>query len=312
MAWYDGKYDNACCLYEKRFGRDSACFTGPPITTTKKPTTTKPPTTKAPTTKAPTTKAPTTKSTTKSTTTKSTTLNPNQCHLGNDYANRVKGDITVYAEHPSGGNCDFDWSYIQTIPAWTLFAALPKSSQYENGANCGRCVKIKCSCEQKQFDFACKPDGEETIVMVTDSCPPCSQGDIDVSYEAWDKISGYQGPSRYEGTWDFVECPKSFVQGLTRMRFKSGSSRWWYAIQPFNFRYKIEKVELKDNSGIWKNLKVYVGNMEGFFFMDPNKAILNEGGFDVRITNSNADVGSIHLEENDLGSNKEFTLDNEL
>ena len=97
------------------------------------------------------------------------------------------------------------------------------------------------------------------------------------------------------------------------MRFKSGSSRWWYAVQPFNFRHKIEKVELRDDAGIWMNLEVFVSSMEGFFFMDPNKKILSTtSGFNVHITNSNGDVASIHLDEKDLGSNGDFTLDNEL
>ena len=160
-----------------------------------------------------------------------TTKNPKQCHLGDDYPGRPKGDITVYAEKPNGGNCDFNWEFINTIPASSLFAAIPKSTDYGKGAHCGRCVKIKCSCEQKQFDFACRPDGKETIAMITDSCPPCHRGDIDLSYGAWDSISGKQAPSRYDGTWDFVECPDWMVKGNSRFRFKPDSHRWWYAIQ---------------------------------------------------------------------------------
>ena len=66
------------------------------------------------------------------------------------------------------------------LKGWTHFAALPKSSdpdvdRYEGGANCGRCVRVRCSCEQEP-DYAqgaCQQGGKETILMVVDSCPSC-------------------------------------------------------------------------------------------------------------------------------------------
>jgi len=56
--------------------------------------------------------------------------------------------------------------YDTVIAAYTFFAALPKATDYESGSNCGRCVKIKCSCDQKQFTGACQPGGKETIDAV--------------------------------------------------------------------------------------------------------------------------------------------------
>ena len=46
--------------------------------------------------------------------------------------------------------------------------------------------------------------------------------------------------------------------------------------------------------------------------MDPKKKILSiESGFDVRVTNSEGSVGSIHLnDESDLSSGKEHKLNN--
>ena len=293
MAWYDGRYDNACCLYEKEFG-ENMCPNqiAKPLTTTQPTTQTEFPTLPAAT-----------------------------CSLGSDYRNRPKGDVTVYAKHASGGNCDLNWNFYKSLNAvnanlgktWIYFAALPKYTKYEKGANCGRCVKLKCSCDQTRFTGACQPSGKETIAMITDSCPSCPGiGDIDVSYAAWNTITGQEGFSRYDGAWEFVECPLSFVQDVARLRIKAGSSRWWYAVQPYNFRHKIEKVELKDDAGRWIQLELYVGNMEGFFFMDPNKKILSIAhGFDVRVTNSEGSVGSIHLnDESDLSSGKEHKLNN--
>ena len=65
------------------------------------------------------------------------------------------------------------------------------------------------------------PSGKETILMITDSCPSCHlPGDLDLSLAAWNTFSGNEGPSRYEGTWEFIECPKNFVDGPARLRVK--------------------------------------------------------------------------------------------
>ena len=57
--------------------------------------------------------------------------------------------------------------------------------------------------------------------MITDSCPSCHlPGDLDLSLAAWNTFSGNEGPSRYEGTWEFIECPKNFVDGPARLRVK--------------------------------------------------------------------------------------------
>merc|ERR1711962_1516217 len=85
-----------------------------------------------------------------------------ECHLGADYPGTTIGHLTVYAASPSGNNCDLNWSNLEAsgLKGWTHFAALPKNpgtdaDRYEAGANCGRCVKVKCSCHQELFPGAC-------------------------------------------------------------------------------------------------------------------------------------------------------------
>ena len=112
-----------------------------------------------------------------------------------------KGELTVYAEKPNGGNCGLDWDFIQAnSKAYTHFVALPKGTYnaYDDHMNCGRCVRFKCSCEQTQFDFACEnARGKEVIAMVTDSCPSCHiYHDLDLSFAAWDEVTGGQSGSR--------------------------------------------------------------------------------------------------------------------
>ena len=48
----------------------------------------------------------------------------------------------------------------------------------------------------------------------------------------------------FQGTWEFVECPKEFVNGSTTIRFKEGSTKDWFGIQPVNFHYSITSVKV--------------------------------------------------------------------
>ena len=65
------------------------------------------------------------------------------------------------------------------------------------------------------------------------------------SNTAWDTVTGQESPSRYDGTWEYVDCPTDFASGEPKMRFKGGSSKWWLAVQPFDFIGKTTKVEIK-------------------------------------------------------------------
>ena len=38
--------------------------------------------------------------------------------------------MTVYSPTPNGGNCDLDWEWLQSIPAYKLFGAIPKPLRY--------------------------------------------------------------------------------------------------------------------------------------------------------------------------------------
>ena len=91
--------------------------------------------------------------------------------------------------------------------------------------------------------------------MATDSCPSCPIiGDIDLSNQAWDDVTGNEGPSRYEGSWEFVECPQNFLAGDTKLYIKGGSSMWWFAIQPVNFKHAIFNMQIKRAVNIFSPL----------------------------------------------------------
>ena len=114
-----------------------------------------------------------------------------------DLPGRPRGDITTYASIPQGGNCGLDWNHLRSSKAWSHFAALPRvgAESYNQGLACGACVKLRCSCNQNQFKGACN-NGHEITVMITDSCPECKAGDIDLGSNAWRDVTGGAGPSR--------------------------------------------------------------------------------------------------------------------
>ena len=119
-----------------------------------------------------------------------------------DLPGRPRGDILTYAawpDFPGDNNCDLDWTYLRWSKAWQYFARLPRmgTESYNQGLACGACVKVRCSCNQDQFNEPWGPcknryAEEEVIAMITDSCPEyrCKAGDIDLSSAAWDELTG--------------------------------------------------------------------------------------------------------------------------
>jgi len=231
------------------------------------------------------------------------------CHLGDDYPGATIGHLTVYAASPSGNNCDLNWSNLEAsgLDGWTHFAALPKNpgtdaDRYEAGANCGRCVKVKCSCHQELFPGACA-EGKEVIVMVTDSCPSCPYvGDLDLSNAAWDDVSGNEGPSKYDGTWEFIECPSNFKSGPMKLRMKGGSSKYWHAFQPENHKNKVTSMSIN-------GVEMIFGDIDGFWWKANG---IMEFPAKVTMNNEDGECASITLngEEEVFGDN-ELVMDGE-
>lgn len=82
-------------------------------------------------------------------------------------------------------------------------------------------------------------------MMVTDSCPECHVGDLDLSYGAWDKITGGAGHSRFKAEWKFVDCPADFLMNKSlNFYIKPGSSRWWFAVMPLSNRVQVSDIQV--------------------------------------------------------------------
>ncbi|CAG5091310.1 Oidioi.mRNA.OKI2018_I69.PAR.g12962.t2.cds [Oikopleura dioica] len=183
-----------------------------------------------------------------------------------------KGDITVYAEKPDGGNCGYPKFSDETTK---YFVALPKP-MWEKGANCGRCVEIDCTAGNVGTNCDA---GKTTVAMVVDSCPECHEGDLDLSNAAWDKVSGNAGHSRFKANWKFIECPDRFMMKDTfEFHIKEGSSKWWLAVMPLNHKHKMKSIEIKKGDGAWKSMEF--GTIDSFYW----KGAPQVDSFELRFT----------------------------
>jgi expansin (peptidoglycan-binding protein) len=121
-------------------------------------------------------------------------------------------------------------------------------------------------------------NGETTIMMVTDSCPECHAGDLDLSNGAWDKITGNASPSRFKASWNYIQCPLNFMMDKEFEFFiKEGSSQWWFAVMPLNHKNKVKSVEVKKN-GSWSPMEF--GKIDSFYWLATNLS----SSFDLRFT----------------------------
>lgn len=173
---------------------------------------------------------------------------------------RVLGEfqngIATWYNATGAGNCSYDAS-----PNDMDVAAMDMP-QFNNSAMCGACAEID------------GPQGTVTVRIV-DSCPECPSGHLDLSQQAFAKISPVSA-GRVTTQWRLVSCA---VQGPVRYRFKEGSSEYWTAIQVRNHRLPIQKLEW-NKSGSWVEAKRESYN----YFVEPSG--MGPGPVKIRITST--------------------------
>lgn len=141
------------------------------------------------------------------------------------------GEGTFYGA-TGGGNCSFDAS-----PENLMVAAM-NHTDYAGSAVCGEFVTVT------------GPRGSVTV-RITDQCPECKPGDIDLSEQAFaaiaDPVAGRVPISWYVVAGD--------VSGPVAFRYKEGSTRFWTAIQVRNHRLPITRLEILPNGAtMWINV----------------------------------------------------------
>lgn len=164
------------------------------------------------------------------------------------------GPATHYGAD-GGGNCLFDPSSDPAMPVVAM-----NEADYENARACGAYIEVT-------------GPGGTTVVKVTDRCPECGPGHLDLSRQAFDRIAGGV-PGRVDVTWRLVS-PADI--GPVQYRIKEGSSPYWLAIQVLNHRNPIASLEVEVN-GSWVALPREMWN----YFVAPQG--LGSGPYAVRIT----------------------------
>ena len=83
-------------------------------------------------------------------------------------------------------------------PADGLCAAIPLTFMGQSGstkAGCGKCIKVVY------------PEGKKAaIIRVTDTCPECPEGNIDLTDKLFEQLIGDKGKGRVKTEWEFVNC----------------------------------------------------------------------------------------------------------
>ncbi|GIE95710.1 hypothetical protein Ari01nite_31750 [Paractinoplanes rishiriensis] len=137
-----------------------------------------------------------------------------------------KGKATFYDLAASMGNCSFPNS-----PADDLFVALGPN-EYSNGAACGSYLDVS------------GPKGK-VRVKVTDQCPECGPGHIDLSRTAFKKI-GAEIDGIIPISYKTVTNPGT--PGPISVRVKEGSSKFWLAVLIDNHANQLASVTVNGKS----------------------------------------------------------------
>ena len=189
------------------------------------------------------------------------------------------GDGTYYDANGTG-NCSFDAAPDRMVAAMN-------TTDYADSAICGAFVEIT------------GPKGVVTV-RITDRCPECKPGDIDLSREAFALIAN-PVDGRVTIRWHVVSPNLS---GPIIYHFKEGSNQWWTAVQIRNHRNPIAKVEYQTPGGDFKT----VGRVSYNYFVESSG--MGVGPYTFRVTdiygNSVTDSGIVFREAGDVSGAQQF------
>jgi expansin len=109
--------------------------------------------------------------------------------------------------------------------------AAVSTADYAAGALCGACVLVT------------GPLGQ-VLVRITDECPACKRGDLDLGRGAFPRIAPLEA-GRVPIAWRIVACPGD---GNFTFKFKDGTNASWLGVQVRDHRYPLATVEARASS----------------------------------------------------------------
>ncbi len=170
--------------------------------------------------------------------------------------------VATYYYATGEGACSFSAS-----PADVLVVAM-NGAQYGDAALCGAYLHVT------------GPRGA-VMVRVTDLCPGCEYGDLDLSAEAFARIAD-PALGRVPVTWRIISPD---LAGPIGYHFHSGSNQWWTAVQVLNHRNPVARLEYRTAGGDW----VVVPRTSWNYFVQTGPG-MGSGPCDFRVTDGYGNV----------------------
>ncbi|SEM52194.1 expansin EXLX1 family cellulose-binding protein [Streptacidiphilus jiangxiensis] len=141
------------------------------------------------------------------------------------------GVATAYAAADGNGACLFG-------PTSDLMVAAMNYTDYESSKACGDYVLVHAA------------NGASLTVRIVNECPlPCAPGQLDLSQQAFARLADLR-VGRLPITWTLLS-PASL--GPLSLRYKTGSTQWWCAIQVIGHRNPVALLEVRTAGG-WRRL----------------------------------------------------------
>ncbi|MFD5520318.1 expansin EXLX1 family cellulose-binding protein [Streptomyces sp. NPDC127066] len=142
-----------------------------------------------------------------------------------------RGVATTYDAGTGDGACSYG-------PSGDLMTAAMNHTDYETSKACGAYVLVRAA------------GGATVTVRITNECPTgCAPGQLDLSAQAFARLAN-PAAGRIPVTWKLLSPGDS---GTVALRYKTGSSRYWCAVQVIGHRNPVARLELRTDGG-WRRL----------------------------------------------------------
>ncbi|MEU9135065.1 expansin EXLX1 family cellulose-binding protein [Streptomyces sp. NPDC048404] len=142
-----------------------------------------------------------------------------------------RGVATTYDAGTGDGACSYG-------PSDDLMTAAMNHTDYETSKACGAYVLVRAS------------GGATVTVRITNECPTgCAPGQLDLSAQAFARLAN-PAAGRIPITWKLLSPGDA---GTLSLRYKTGSSRYWCALQVIGHRNPVARLELRAGGG-WRRL----------------------------------------------------------
>ncbi|WAZ19743.1 expansin EXLX1 family cellulose-binding protein [Streptomyces cinnabarinus] len=165
----------------------------------------------------------------------SATRTPQKASATGALAGRIRPGVSyrglaTFYDSDGTGACMYDASK-------DVMTAAMNHTDYETAKACGAYVTVRAA------------DGASVTVRVTNECPECAPGHIDLSAEAFARLAA-PSAGQIPVTWELAS-PADV--GTLSVRYKTGSSSYWCAIQVIGHRNPVARLEVGTGGG-WRQL----------------------------------------------------------